>query len=84
LSVLLHGVNDFSLKLLLQSFEEKNESEFQYAIEVLKAKPTEPIGDFSMFEKILLTPKSEKFIELCIFNGCSFYEVRKTLINLCN
>jgi hypothetical protein len=63
---------------LITAFQRKNFDGFKYALEHLRADPNiidTQLGK-SIFEKILMTPKSSEFISLCIDNGADLYQVR--------
>ena len=57
----------------------KRENQLSYILEDLKVNPDEPqecFNNLSIFEKVLQTPKSQNFIDLCIENGSDFFKVR--------
>lgn len=61
-----------------EAFETKNEYQFRYIFFGLKKDPNKPInlfGNLSTFEKVLKTPSSKKFIQICIDCGTNFYRV---------
>lgn len=64
-------------KDLLAAFEQRNIGKFQEALEVFHADPNYYVKnhDKTVFEMILGTPDSSKFIKLCIENGADFYMV---------
>lgn len=64
-------------KDLLTAFEQRNYGKFQEALEVFQADPNHYVKskDKTIFEVILETPSSSKFIKLCIDNGADFYMV---------
>lgn len=60
--------------------ESRNEHQFEYILNDLNVNPDLKLKCFefsSTFEKVLKTPNSRKFIELCIHNGSDFYKVSK-------
>lgn len=62
---------------LLAAFEQRNLGKFQEALEVFEADPNYFVKtrDKTIFEIILGTPDSARFIKLCIENGADFYMV---------
>lgn len=67
--------------LLIETIEAKNEFQFKYIVNDLRVnlnQKLECLGNLSIFETVLLTPKSQKFIEICLSKNCSFYKVIKT------
>lgn len=64
-------------KDLLNAFEQRNLGKFQEALEVFQANPNFYVkeSDQTVFEIILSTPNTEKFIKLCIDNDADFYMV---------
>lgn len=61
---------------LLEVVNSKNVFQFQFILNELKVNPNRKISSFdglSTFEKVLLVPKSEKFIYLCLENGSDDY-----------
>lgn len=65
-------------KLLVEIVESRNDYELQFVLEDLKICPDQKIvsfGNLTIFEKILMKPKSGKLVELCLQNGSCFYEV---------
>ncbi|XP_037041783.1 transient receptor potential cation channel protein painless-like [Bradysia coprophila] len=63
--------------VLVECIESRNEHQFQYILDDLRINPNTKLKRYnglSTFEKVLLTPKSQKFIEICICNGCDFYK----------
>lgn len=65
-------------KLLTEAIATGNEHHFKFNLENLKINPDQKLKCFSnlsTFEKVLLTPKSRRFIELCIQHGSDFYRV---------
>lgn len=64
-------------KDLLNAFEQRNLGKFQEALEVFQANPNFYVkeSDQTVFEIVLSTPDSAKFIKLCIDNDADFYMV---------
>lgn len=62
---------------LFTAFEQRNLGKFQEALEVFQADPNYVVKekDKTIFELILETPDSAKFIKLCVDNGADFYMV---------
>ncbi|KAJ6635134.1 Transient receptor potential cation channel protein painless [Pseudolycoriella hygida] len=60
---------------LLGAFEQRNVGKFQEALEVYRADPNylDKTKERTVFEIILSTPNSSKFIKLCVENGADFY-----------
>lgn len=69
--------------LLTHTLSQKHELQFKHIVDDLKIDlntPQECLENLSIFEKVLSTPKSSNFIELCISSGSSFFKVRKVII----
>jgi hypothetical protein len=67
-----------SQKLLLDAFNCRNFYEFKFELVKFESDlndENECFNDFKIFDLILSTPKSGKFIELCLEAGASFYKV---------
>lgn len=64
---------------LISAFQRRNVEAFKYALEHLRADSNliDHRLDMTIFEKILMTPKSSEFISLCIDNGADLYQVNK-------
>lgn len=62
---------------LISAFRQKNLNAFKFALEQLGANPNlkDPKTDETIFESILLEPRSSDFISLCIDNGADLYSV---------
>lgn len=69
---------------LLSAFEQRNLGKFQEALEVFEADPNYFVKtkDKTIFEIVLSTPDSAKFIKLCMENGADFYMVNNKNNNL--
>jgi hypothetical protein len=62
----------------MDSFHSRNFYEFEFALVKLENccdSVRDHLNDFEFFDMILWTPKSGKFIELCLKAGASFYKV---------
>ena len=62
---------------LLKAFEQRNLGKFQESLEVFQADPNYLVKaeDKTIFEIILGTPGSSRYIKLCIENDADFYMV---------
>lgn len=67
------------MQSVVEAVESKNEHQFRNNLDDLAIDPDQKLECFdnlSTFEKVLQTPKSRNFIELCVQNGSDFYRVR--------
>jgi hypothetical protein len=62
---------------LMSAFMKKDLEAFRYALDNRRADPNlvDPKIDMTIFEKVLMTPKSTEFINACIEHGADLYEV---------
>lgn len=64
--------------LLVDTIESRHDHQFRYILETLKVNPDDKqkcFNGLSLFEKVLTTPQSKTFIDLCIQSGSDFYKV---------
>lgn len=72
-------------EIISQAIESGNEHQFWHVFCHLNINPNKKLsgfGSLSTFEKVLKTPNSRKFIEICLTNGSDFYRVSKSCLNL--
>lgn len=62
---------------LMSAFMKKDIVAFRYALDNRKADPNlvDPKIDMTIFEKVLMTPKSAEYINACIEHEADLYEV---------
>lgn len=62
---------------LFDSINQRNFSDFRYAVEILRGDPNlvDAATGMTVFQTVLQTPNSADFIRLCINNGADYYKV---------
>lgn len=63
---------------LIECLDSRNENQFEYILDELNISPDRELNcmnGLSIFEKVLTTPNTQTFIELCVYHGSSFFKV---------
>lgn len=65
----------------MSAFMKKDIEAFRNALESRRADPNlvDPKIDMTIFEKVLMSPKSSEFIKACIEHGADLYQVREKI-----